>query len=355
MVRYPAESNPGQKRSYQVWIVAGAVIVVGLGVLAAVRWLAGGPAGSSAPNPVLSAESRVSTVSTKPGSSTAAPVPVPTEGKVPLATSSGQEASSSGQSASPSQSVDVAIAQSIATLNAHPDRLIEVRDGLDYLLKEPMNASQSQLIKAKLSELADQWLWGQRVYPGDTLCQMVTVQPGDQLRIIGERNKVPFELLMAINRLPRPEALKAGQTLKVVSGPFHAKISRSTFTLDVYLQTRFVKSYRVGLGKPGYETPTGLWIVKPGDKHIKPQWTDPDTGRVYRAEDTDYPLGSRWIGLDGVDGNAVGRTGFAIHGTNDPNQIGRQGSRGCIRLPNDDVVTVYNMFMPGLSKVQVVD
>jgi LysM repeat protein len=354
MVRHSAESTPGQKRSYQTWIVAGAVIVVGLAVLAAVRWLAGGPIGPSAPNPVLSAQSTVSTPSTKPGPNSAIAVAA-AEAKVPAATSSVPAAPSSSQSDSPSQSVDVAIAQAIATLQAHPDRLIEARDGLDYLLKEPMNASQSQTIKAKLSELADQWLWSQTVYPGDTLCQTVTVQPGDQLRIIGERNKVPYELLMAINRLPRPEALKAGQTLKVVAGPFHAKICRSTFTLDVYLQTRFVKSYRVGLGKPGYETPTGLWIVKPGDKHIKPQWTDPDTGRVYRAEDADYPLGARWIGLEGVDGNAVGRTGFALHGTNDPNQIGRPGSRGCIRLYNDDVVTVYNMFMPGLSKVQVVD
>jgi LysM repeat protein len=240
-------------------------------------------------------------------------------------------------------------------LSASPQRLIEVRDKLDYLLKEPMSPAQSQMIKAKLSEMADQWLFGPTVYPGDTLCQAYTVNTGDQLRIIGERNKVPHELLMAINRLPRPEALKAGQTLKVVNGPFHARISRSTFTLDVYLQTRFVKSYRVGLGKPGYETPTGMWVVKAGDKQIKPQWTDPDTGRVYRAEDSDYPLGSRWIGLEGIDGNAVGRTGFAIHGTNDPNQIGKQGSRGCIRLHNGDAIAVYNMLVPGLSKVQVID
>ena len=86
---------------------------------------------------------------------------------------------------------------------------------------------------------------------------------------------MPYEVLMTINRLPRAEALKAGQTIKVVKGPFHAKVCRSTFTLDVYLQTTFVKSYSVGLGKPGRETPTGWWVVKPGDKLIKPQWTDP--------------------------------------------------------------------------------
>ena len=129
----------------------------------------------------------------------------------------------------------------------------------------------------------------------------------------------------------------------------------SAFTLELYLQNTFVKTYPVGLGKPGFETPTGEWRVRPGDKHIKPPWTDPDTGRVYRGDDPDYPLGSRWIGLEGLSGNALGRTGFALHGTNDPNQIGRPGSRGCIRLHNGDAVAVYNMLIPGLSRVRIED
>jgi len=340
MARYVSESTSGQKRSYQVWITAGAVIIVGVGVLAAVRVFQGRiTGGPQSPGSVLSVQSAVPTAS----SPSASGVPQ-TQAVVPPAVPSPAESS-----------VAVAVAEAMAVLIADPSRLIEIRDKLSDILKEPMSLGQSQVIKGKLSELADQWLFGPSVYPGDTLCQAYTVQSGEQLRIIGERHKVPYEVLMTINRLPRPQALKAGQTLKVVDGPFHAKVSRSTFTMDVYLQTRFVKSYRVGLGKPGYETPTGWWMVKPGDKHIKPQWTDPDTGRVYRGDDPDYPLGSRWIGLEGIDGNAVGRTGFAIHGTNDPNQIGQRGSRGCIRLHNGDAVAVYNMLMPGLSRVQVVD
>jgi len=342
MARYRTESTPSQKRPYQVWISAGAVIIVGVGVLAAVR-LFQGPIASrpQGPSSALSAQSDVSPATTHAGPGPAVP-------GLP-------QTSPAGASAGGSPSVDVAVAEALAILNTNPSRLIEVRDKLDDLLKEPMSPAQGQLVKGKLAELADRWLFGPSVCPGDTLCETYTVKPGEQLRIISERHKVPYEVLMTINRLPKPEALKAGQVLKVVDGPFHARVCRSTFTLDVYLQTRFVKTYFVGLGKSGYETPTGGWMVKPGDKHIKPQWTDPDTGHVYRAEDPDYPLGSRWIGLEGIEGNAVGRTGFAIHGTNDPNQIGRQGSRGCIRLHNGDAVAVYNMLMPGLSKVQVTD
>lgn len=118
----------------------------------------------------------------------------------------------------------------------------------------------------------------------------------------------------------------------------------------------YVRSFRVGLGKPGYETPTGLWRVQEGGKLISPDWTDPDNpGRVYKASDPDYPLGSRWIALDGVEGAAKGRDGFAIHGTKEPEQIGSAGSRGCIRMYNGEAVLMYNLLVPLYSQVEVFD
>jgi lipoprotein-anchoring transpeptidase ErfK/SrfK len=111
----------------------------------------------------------------------------------------------------------------------------------------------------------------------------------------------------------------------------------------------------VGLGKPGYETPTGLWRVRPGGKAHATSWRDPDSGIVYQPEDPDYPLGSRWIALDGLSGEAKGRDGFGIHGTKEPDQIGKAGSRGCIRMFNGEVIQVYNMLVPGLSRIEVID
>jgi len=126
--------------------------------------------------------------------------------------------------------------------------------------------------------------------------------------------------------------------------------------MDLYLQDNtFVRSFRVGLGKPGKETPTGLWRVKSGRKLIKPVWPDRETGKTYYPEDPDYPLGSRWIGLEGLKGNAKGREGFGIHGTKDPEQIGTADSRGCIRMKNGEVILIYNLLEEGLSTVKVVE
>ncbi|MDD5459072.1 MAG: L,D-transpeptidase family protein [Phycisphaerae bacterium] len=247
------------------------------------------------------------------------------------------------------------IAASMACLDASPPKIIEARIGLNDLLPMEMNSAQRDFVKAQLSMLADKWLFSKTIFPQDPLCGTHKVTSGQLLSKIGKMYSVPYEILMQINGISKPESLQAGQTIKVINGPFHARIYKSRFQLDLYLQNTFVKSFPVGLGKPGYETPTGLWVVEVGGKMIKPSWTDPDTGKTYDAEDLDYPLGERWIALEGIKGDAVGRDGFAIHGTNKADEIGAAKSRGCIRMYNDDVILMYNLLESGLSKVEIVD
>ena len=247
------------------------------------------------------------------------------------------------------------IREAMGYINAKPAGIIEARVILNDLLPIPMNSRQRRFVKEQLSQLADIWLFGKTNFLQDQLCGRYKVQPGDQLRTIGKKFKVPYEILMEINNIERAESLQAGETIKVINGPFHVRIYRSAFTLDLFLQNTFIRNFPVGLAKAGHETPTGLWIVKPDGKLISPTWTDPDTGKRYEAEDPDYPLGSRWIGLEGVKGAAKGRTGFAIHGTTKPEEIGTASSRGCIRLHNGNAVLMYSLLMPGVSQVEIVD
>jgi hypothetical protein len=251
--------------------------------------------------------------------------------------------------------VDAAVAEAIKLVRSEPGAVIQARDKLNKLLQAQTTPERRQTIKDEMAKLSKDWLFGPAAFPGDMLCDTYTVKFGDQLDILGRRMKVPHEILMQINGIQRARNLQAGHAIKVIHGPFHAKVSRSTFTLDLYLQDMYVRSFKVGLGKSGYETPVGRWRVQEHGKLVKPPWTDPDTGRLYKSTDPDYPLGSRWIGLEGVDGSAKGRTGFAIHGTKDPDQIGTAGSRGCIRMYNNDAELMYNLLVPLSSQVDVVD
>jgi LysM repeat protein len=250
--------------------------------------------------------------------------------------------------------VSAQIAQAMGLLNQQPSKVIEARDRLNELL--PMAQGQELVfVKGQLASLADKWLFSKLVYPEDKLCAGYKVKSGDMLSTVGKQHNVPYEILMQINNIAKPEALQAGVAIKVINGPFHARVYRSTFTMDLYLQNTYVKSFPVGLGKSGMETPTGRWRAKEGGKLIQPIWTDPVSGKTYHPEDPDYPLGSRWVALEGLEGAAVGKTGFAIHGTKNPEQIGTPGSQGCIRLHNGDAILVYNLMMPGQSLVDVVD
>ncbi len=234
-----------------------------------------------------------------------------------------------------------------------PSRVVDLGERLnDMLMNMEMGPDQRDGIQHEMEKLSAKWLFSEKVYPGDSLCETYRVQSGDILERIGKRHKVPAEILQTINDIPRPEDLQAGRKIKVINGSFHVRIRRSTFTMDLYLQDTYVKSYQVGLGMPGHETPTGTWIVGEGEKLVRPQWTDPN-GRTFSASDPAYPLGSRWIGLQGVEGDAVGKTGFAIHGTEAHEEIGKNASRGCIRLNDGNAIELYKMLLPGLSKVRV--
>jgi len=247
------------------------------------------------------------------------------------------------------------IAQAATLIGATPSRIIEARDKLNEALKLALSPQQRSLVKTRLSQLADQWLFSKTFFAQDRLCSSYKVEKGDLLSNIGKQFNVPYELLMEINKIPRPEVLRAGTTIKVVNGPFNVKVYLSTFTMDVFLQDTFVRSFPVGIGEPGRRTPVGLWHVRAGGKHVRPIYRDPDTGKVIQPEDPDYPLGSRWIDLEGLDENTKDETSVGIHGTKDPQSIGKASSRGCIRLHNGDVIKVYNMLVPVSSLVKVLE
>lgn len=247
------------------------------------------------------------------------------------------------------------IAEAETLIGTGSSEIIAACEKLNEALRMPMSPQQRTGVKDRLSKLSNQWLFCRTVLPKDPLSETYLVKRGETLEAIASRYKVPWEFLKQINNIGDPRTLQAGATIKVIKGPFHAKVYRSTFTMDVYLQNTYVRSYSVGLGKTGRETPTGLWRVRPGGKAYATSWRDPDSGIVYQPEDPDYPLGSRWIALDGLSGEAKGRDGFGIHGTKEPDQIGTAGSRGCIRLHNGEVIQVYNMLVEGLSQIEVTD
>jgi hypothetical protein len=90
-----------------------------------------------------------------------------------------------------------------------------------------------------------------------------------------------------------------------------------------------------GTGVLTGRTPTGTDTI--ADRLIGPTWYW--QGYAVPSDDPEYPLGSRWLGLS--------RRGYGIHGTNEPESIGKQESPGCIRMHNADVEEVFDVVSVG--------
>ncbi len=248
--------------------------------------------------------------------------------------------------------VQALVAQTMAVYRADSAKMVQVRETLSEALRMmSMSPMQRMGIMEELSKMADIWLFGNTVYPDDPLCDRYLVQSGDHLERIGKNNDVPYQLLMKVNGIRKASSLQAGVQIKVVNGPFRAVVKRSALTMDLYLRNTYVRTYEVGLGRPGQETPTGEWLV--GERLVRPKYTDPDSGAVILPDDPEYPVGPYYIKLKGLSGEAMGREGFAIHGTHKPAEIGMNTSSGCIRLRNNEVEEVYGLLSESKSKVRV--
>ncbi|MFO0425931.1 MAG: L,D-transpeptidase family protein [Planctomyces sp.] len=164
------------------------------------------------------------------------------------------------------------------------------------------------------------------------------VEYGDTLESIAKKHKISWQYLAMLNRTT-PESLQAGQSLKIVEGPFSAVVDLHDFSMTIHAHGWYVHRYTIGTGKDN-RTPIGEFTVQ--DKLENPVWYNPDGG-VVEADDPENPLGEYWIGI----GNHIG-----IHGTIDPDSIGQAQSRGCIHLADDDIEEVFNLLDIG-SKVLI--
>jgi L,D-transpeptidase ErfK/SrfK len=103
-------------------------------------------------------------------------------------------------------------------------------------------------------------------------------------------------------------------------------------------ELRFVKTYPLGIGRQGFNTPTGTYHIS--FKTKDPVWKPTEESRLAHPELPEYvlpgpdnPLGGFWMQLS-IDS-------YGIHGTNRPFGIGRRVSQGCIRLYPEDIKELY--------------
>lgn len=92
--------------------------------------------------------------------------------------------------------------------------------------------------------------------------------------------------------------------------------------LKFYEGNRLIYNFPIAVGKGATPTPNGHYTIV--------------TKTVYPGG----PFGSRWMGLSIPH--------YGIHGTNNPSSIGQAVSKGCIRMHNHDVESLFQRVELGM-------
>ncbi len=116
-------------------------------------------------------------------------------------------------------------------------------------------------------------------------------------------------------------------------------VKRNQRRVDVYQGKQLLTSYRIAVGKKGWETPLGNFHVF--NMETNPTFKSFKTGKII-PPGADNPLGVRWIGIW-----TDGKTQLGFHGTDQEELIGKAVSHGCMRMYNKDVIALYQLVQIG--------
>ena len=124
---------------------------------------------------------------------------------------------------------------------------------------------------------------------------------------------------------------------------YFVAISRSRRELRLFVDRRLAKTYRVGIGAVGFDTPAGEYEIE--SKAANPAWYVPNSdwagdlaGKIIAGDDPSNPIKARWMGF---------YDGAGIHGTADAASIGTAASHGCIRMRIPEVIELYDQVPVG--------
>jgi lipoprotein-anchoring transpeptidase ErfK/SrfK len=189
--------------------------------------------------------------------------------------------------------------------------------------------------------------------------QVDSMRYGSALEMIAERFRANPKLITKLNPAVKWEQILPGTVLTVPSAEPDfgtAKVSRiHVYLAEHILQAvdetgRVILHCPVSIARNVEKRPVGelhVSVVAPDPNYTFDPVTFPEVPEAQELgrkliipPGPNNPVGLAWIGLD--------RTGYGIHGTPDPEKVGRTESHGCFRLANWDARTLLKFVWVGM-------
>jgi len=217
-------------------------------------------------------------------------------------------------------------------------KIVKARDIYETILTKYQNVGNIADVQERLGRLNIDILFSSIITDRDVRYK---VEPGDTLSKIAKKFKTTVGLIKRSNSL-KDDTIRAHSRLKISKTRYKILIDKSQNILTLLSDgDSVVKVYSVSTGENN-STPVGTFEIV---NRIKdPVWYA--QGAIVPAESPKNILGSRWLGLSERE--------YGIHGTIEPESVGRQSTKGCIRMLNQDVEELY-VIVPIGTKVTIVD
>lgn len=208
--------------------------------------------------------------------------------------------------------------------------LLEARQLYQQILQQYPQSSAAATVQQQLGLVNLKLILSATPTPESVIYE---VKSGDTLLKIAREFHTTVELVKASNGLTS-DWIRPDQRLKVVKANFSVVVDKSQNSLTLKNGEEVLKVYRCSTGVGGI-TPVGSFRVV--NRIIDPPWFTPQG--VLPSGDPRNVLGSRWLGFD--------IPGYGIHGTTDPESIGKPVTQGCVRLANSDVEELFTLLPEG--------
>ncbi|AWL11908.1 putative L,D-transpeptidase ErfK/SrfK [Saliniradius amylolyticus] len=179
--------------------------------------------------------------------------------------------------------------------------------------------------------------------------QYTSIEEGDTLVDLASEYGLGIEEMTAANPEIDVWLPKVGQVVTIPSRFILPEgerrgivVNLAEFRLYHFLGNGKVMTAPVGIGRQGWETPTGETLVT--GKNTDPWWRVPDSIRAQAEAEgrelpefvrpgPDNPLGKHVVTLNWP--------GYLFHGTNKDYGVGTRISHGCLRLYDKDIADLY--------------
>jgi lipoprotein-anchoring transpeptidase ErfK/SrfK len=221
-------------------------------------------------------------------------------------------------------------------LSAKAD-LLGLKTVYQKLIDNFPGSNEVALWQKKIEEINMNLLFSPAAMPGSILYE---IKPGDTLNKIASNFKTTVDLIRASNGITS-DKITVGRKIKVWNAPFSIVVDKSQNILFLKSNEEIFKTYIVSTGKNN-STPVGNFKIT--SKLLNPAWFR--AGSVVPAGSPENILGTRWMGFE--------LAGYGIHGTVDPQSLGKQVTQGCVRMTNSEVEELYSIVPEG-TEVTIVD